>query len=692
LASGRARLAAGLAYLGLPLCYNALGQGRWDGLVAFAALPFLLKRLAVAGGFPPFAEGRPRAPWWRHALVLGVIEAVAVSFAPAVAPAVLVCAVGIVIGSALVGEWKGAGRTVGVGLAGTVVAAVLCGPWLVGTLAAGPRSALGVFGLAPGAGVAPGWSSLVTFMVGQVGHSPLTWLLVVAGLLPLLIGRGPRLAWAARLWAVSCSTWVLALAVSRGMLGAFSPQLTVLLAPAAVGVAACVGLGVAAFDTDLSGFTFGWRQAVSAAAVVAATLGLVPVVVSASGGRWGLPTDGYEQALGFLSRPSSTGAGRVLWLGDPAVLPTGGWSVRPGFAYATSEQGLPQPEDVWSPAGPGPTRSLADAVQLAMAGGTRHLGLLLAPGAVRYIVVVSSLAPSTGPAPRAGRAPPPTGLVAGLLQQEDLLLEPGGGGYVVFENTDFLAERAVRGGGPVTAAGFPPVPPAPGDLTGWQPLFGGAAGSTHYAGAVTAGTVYSGTAPAGDWRLTGPAGPVPSHPAFGWAGQYAVPVAGQAALSFSGSPWVPLSSVAEVLLWLALLALAALRWLRAVRRRARTGLASSVPAPVAAGGAGTEEAPHEAATLEPRVAAVGVAAGGALARASVVAPASTPPLTATRPPASPAPADGAGSNGAGSDAAASDGAGSDGAASDGANGGSDAGPAAGPDRLSAEHLSTEEDA
>jgi hypothetical protein len=183
------------------------------------------------------------------------------------------------------------------------------------------------------------------------------------------------------------------------------------------------------------------------------------------------------------------------------VLPTGGWSVRPGFAYATSEQGLPQPEDVWSPAGPGPTRSLADAVQLAMAGGTRHLGLLLAPGAVRYIVVVSSLAPSTGPAPRAGRAPPPTGLVAGLLQQEDLLLEPGGGGYVVFENTDFLAERAVRGGGPVTAAGFPPVPPAPGDLTGWQPLFGGAAGSTHYAGAVTAGTVYSGTAPAGDWRL-----------------------------------------------------------------------------------------------------------------------------------------------------------------------------------------------
>jgi len=42
-----------------------------------------------------------------------------------------------------------------------------------------------------------------------------------------------------------------------------------------VAIAACVGLGVAAFESDLSGYSFGWRQIVTALAVVAAVVGLV---------------------------------------------------------------------------------------------------------------------------------------------------------------------------------------------------------------------------------------------------------------------------------------------------------------------------------------------------------------------------------------------------------------------------------
>ena len=46
--SPRARLVAVICYLGLPLPYGALGTGRWDGLVAYAAFPFIALRLARA--------------------------------------------------------------------------------------------------------------------------------------------------------------------------------------------------------------------------------------------------------------------------------------------------------------------------------------------------------------------------------------------------------------------------------------------------------------------------------------------------------------------------------------------------------------------------------------------------------------------------------------------------------------------
>ncbi|MGH9092106.1 MAG: glycosyltransferase family 2 protein, partial [Acidimicrobiales bacterium] len=57
-ASPRARLVAAVAYLGLTLPYDALAQGRWDGLVAYAAVPWILSRLARASGLLP-AASRP---------------------------------------------------------------------------------------------------------------------------------------------------------------------------------------------------------------------------------------------------------------------------------------------------------------------------------------------------------------------------------------------------------------------------------------------------------------------------------------------------------------------------------------------------------------------------------------------------------------------------------------------------------
>ena len=56
-------LVAVICYLGLPLPYGALGSGRWDGLVAYAAFPFIALRLARRRRASPF-EVEP-GPRWR---------------------------------------------------------------------------------------------------------------------------------------------------------------------------------------------------------------------------------------------------------------------------------------------------------------------------------------------------------------------------------------------------------------------------------------------------------------------------------------------------------------------------------------------------------------------------------------------------------------------------------------------------
>ena len=77
-----------------------------------------------------------------------------------------------------------------------------------------------------------------------------------------------------------------------------------------------------------------------------------------------------------------------------------------------------------------------------------HLGRLLAPAGVRYVVVIDALAPSmAGSDTPSVSAPPPPGLVADLLAQSDLRVVPGEFGVQVFANGEDMpvtAERTAR--------------------------------------------------------------------------------------------------------------------------------------------------------------------------------------------------------------------------------------------------------
>jgi hypothetical protein len=544
-----------ICYLGLPLPFAALGSGRWDGLVAYAALPFIVARLAGAARVAPFGQqiGRGwRATAWGQIAALGAIIAVATSFAPAVLPMTAVCALAVVIGSAVTGARDLAGRVLVVALKAMASAVVLAAPWAIGTLAAGSH-AVEIFGLPISASAAPSWGEVVRFAIGPSARSPIVWLLIAASALPLVIGRGVRLVWAARFWVLACLSWFVAFASTHGWTGSFTPSESVVLVPAAIAVAAGVGLGVSSFEIDVAPDVFSWRQVISGVATIAVIIGVLPVVAGAFDGRWDLPSSGVEQPLAFLNRPHATTAYRILWLGDPRALPLGGWSVAPGLAYALTGESLPDATEVWTPAGPGPADTAADAVRLALSGLTVHLGRLLAPLGVRYVVVVDGINPAATAEVASVGAPAPAGMERVLLDQNDLQLVPGETGVQVYRNAEDIPVTATRPRPALPAVAVWSFPAAE-DVQGWRPALSPLA--THHVaiGTIPAGTVYAGYAPAGDFALTQGGRPVPRLPAFGWASQYRGARAGPAALGFQNFPYVPLAVLLELLGWLILAA------------------------------------------------------------------------------------------------------------------------------------------
>jgi hypothetical protein len=69
---------------------------------------------------------------------------------------------------------------------------------------------------------------------------------------------------------------------------------------------------------------------------------------------------------------------------------------------------------------------------------------------------------------------------------------------------------------------------------------------------VPAGNLYAGYAPAGAFALTVDGHTLTRRPAFGWAAQYAVTAKGQASLSLSQFPLVPLVVLLELAAWVLL--------------------------------------------------------------------------------------------------------------------------------------------
>jgi GT2 family glycosyltransferase len=549
LASGRARLLAAVAFGGLALGVNAIAAGEVGAVVALAAMPSILRRSMHLLGAPPFEQPFEVGPsvatrGWRRTrtgqiVALGLLLALVGSLAPAVLVATGASAVGLVA-FGLVSSRRPVRGLGGVVLA-LLISLVLLAPMLIPAVLSG-SSGLGAFGAAAGPWSEPGIGGLIRFAVGPSGSTPLAWLLPAAALVPLLVARGPRLALSARLLGVVLSSFALGLLVARGGVGPFAPDLLVVLAPAATGLAAMVGLGLAAFEVDLPGFRFGWRQLVALGGITASLVGILPLVGSSISGRWNMPQTGYTDALTFLDGPKMVGH-RVLWLGDPRGIPGGSWTISPGLAWATSTGGLPSNANLFVPPSPTAGPAVTEAIELAMSGSTVRLGRLLAPTGISAIVVVTAAAPHVANIQIPQQLPPPPKLVPALLQQSDLVEVPGSGSSVVFEVSHSIPMVGARSA-PLPAGAKPTDPLV---SAGWTDLGGlEASGSSAPAGSKTG---YLGLAPASAFSLSTPGTDPKRASAFGWAASTSISP-GPVTLRLEALPIAGILSGATLLAWL----------------------------------------------------------------------------------------------------------------------------------------------
>jgi len=539
---------AGLvAYVANPLPRNLLGAGQLGPLVLYALAPFIVSGLADAVG-DVWTVPDPVRRWnWRRVAVVGALTAIVTAFwPPALLLALLVGAVTI-LGAPVLGDVRSAARIVAAALVSTVVALALLVPWPLALFHADGPS----LGLLPR--VPMSLSDVLRFHTGSSGAGRLPWGLLIAAALPLITATGNRLVWAGRAWLLAAASFALA-----WLPGRLAPALPVpvsggLLVPAALGLAVAVGLGVAAFVEELRTVVFGWRQ-VAAVVAVCGLLAPVPGVLGdALGGSWRLPGSDWQQSLAWINQPDGVGAFRVLWIGDPSVLPLDG-AVTHGLGYGFSRNGAPDARSLWpAPGGTAGTVG-ADAVGLLATAGSARLGHVLAPLGVRYIAVIDRAAPDAH-----GIRDLPAGLTTTLAGQLDLSLRQTEPGLTLYENSAWIPAEAI-------VAHALPVGDSPTGLALTSDLSSAARPLVAEARAGP-GSLFVSDAYDSRWRASQSGRSLTHVAAFGWANGYSVPSRAPVRVHFAGGPERSLALALQVLAWLGLGAFLFSGSLRRLRRR-----------------------------------------------------------------------------------------------------------------------------
>ncbi len=417
------KVAGASIYFASPVPYNALRSGSWSGLILYGVLPWLLSYLAQAGNLSPFgsiggARGRSVLPsnWLREALGIGILIGFMIAFVPFAGVEILAVVVAIFVGSLLAGWPSGFFRLVGVFCFGGIIAIALNLAWLMDSVVFDPSWEWFV-GTRPLSDISGNLSDFLRLQAGNDGNSLFGWGFLAMAVVPLLLAKGERWAWAIRSWVLYLGGVSVLWADKNEFLDIPLPRPEVLLAPASLGVAVSAAMGVGALQRDLQTYRFGWRQLVPISTLLAFTLSVLPVMGNSFSGDWGMPNDELNQVLS-LQEKEVDHDGRVLWIGHDDLLAASGVPFSEDLTLSVSAGLESSFLDRWDSGESVGDPLLEEAMYLALNGGTVKLGRLLAPFGIRDIVLVGR----SSPLPSDGQIEPiPASVEAALGRQLDLV-------------------------------------------------------------------------------------------------------------------------------------------------------------------------------------------------------------------------------------------------------------------------------
>lgn len=537
---------AAIVYVLVPVSRNAVANGRLGPLALFALLPFLVLLLVRAGGFEG-ASGTSRRPL----LGLVIATAIATAWYPPAAAAIVVTAVVLLLTSVVAGGGGAALRALGAAILGVAGAALLLSPWTLtvfdsrddlASLGIGYRSSLDL-------------GEVVRFDSGPSGSGIASLGLLLAALVALFLARGSRLSWAVRAWALVIVGFALVWLPAE-----LSPSTPVAapeagLALAALGVSVAVAIAVGA-SSDGRPRTRGLdgRRALVGVCIAGIVVGGLGFLADSVNGRWGAPDGDWADVLSFTGDATFEGQFRILWVGDPDVLPLDPVPLDDAISWSLTRNGSGDVRELWR----APTDAADDvidrAIDVARNGNTNRIGRLLAPAGVRYVVVPLRNGPS------GARGHPVPSVTAAFADQLDLARLRGEPGLVIYQNESWAPARAVTKGGVPTGAVAPLPSAVSTDLVGAEPL-----GDEP----VPAGTALLAEAFDDGWSATGEGRELEHGAAFGWVNGWKVPAPGTVAISHDGQGRRYVLLGVELLLWIG-----ALVWWTRGRGRARSARAA----------------------------------------------------------------------------------------------------------------------
>ncbi len=431
--SPRASGLAAIAYAANPLPVAAMGEARWDALVVWGATPFLVISALRLQGAVPFTsrvDGLPDRTLPIRLLRYGLLVAAAATFVPAVIVVGVIVPAALIVASILIARPRGTFALL-LGTAAAVLVPVgLHAPWSGGVLRRfswdwfiGPDSSASGF---------DSLADLMRFTTGSGDAGVLVIGLLVAAGLGMVTARASRFDAVARGWTLAAAAWFLVWAARRGWIPFDLPAAEVLLPLAATGLALAVGATVRSIEVDLAARGRTWRLVTTSVLALSLLLVSFVVVRSSFDGRWDLPSQSYSDFTALLSA-QDTGSTRVLWLGDPSIMPLDIQRSNGDIPFAITNGGSPNIINRYAPGNYGINDQIGDRLDLAVQGQSSNLGSLLAPYGIDLVIVVPRLAP----APYAGRSFEPGGGIAPVLDQQlDLRRIPGTPNLVVYRNDE----------------------------------------------------------------------------------------------------------------------------------------------------------------------------------------------------------------------------------------------------------------